>query len=504
MDKQKKQWIAVVVVLAVLIGWQWSRYAATQRLMADLDKVGKSPAAAKAAATKLLAQGSLEDSLPAQSVPRRANAARALGLVGTKEAFTQLAILIKDPENKPQDAASKAFGDAGAPGIPQLLPVFKDGDDRAKKAAIAAFSLIGEPAIEPLTAALADAALREQAVKALAQISIDRQEQAQDVADPARRAALLAVADKAVQPLLAAAKNPDKALQTIAIEALGNCHEKRAVPDALAALGEKDQRVVAIKALGLIGDSRGTIPLVPYLKDEKLRLDVVTSLGEIGDPRALPFILAELTDPESQFQSRGILALQQIGQPGAGALAAALKSPSVYVRRAAAQGLLAAATPGVNGALFAALKSDPDYEVRAAAAQAAGSAGNSAAVGPLIAALRDPQWQVVEGATKGLAGIGPAAVGPLTAVWGTGDSEVAYQASLALTGMGDKVVAPLLASLASGNGAVRRWAAVTLGAIGSQAAIEPLERMASSGNADDTRVAKEALRKLRVPTVTES
>ena len=491
---KKRMWIIVLVVLAALIGLLWSRYWSTQQLMKRLDS--KSPAVARAAARELLARNVLEDSLPAQPVPRRVHAAAALGLVGSQAAFVQLAALIKDPEDKPQEAAARAFGRCGKAGIPYLLPVLKEGDDRAKKAAVMAFSLIGEPAVKPLTEALPDKDRREQAVKSLAQICIDRQIRAEQVS-PLRAAQLLAVAELAVQPLLVAAQDPDKDLRTKAIEALGACREKRGVPYALQALADKDQRLVAIRALGLMADSRATMALVPYLKDEQLRIDAVTSLGEIGDVRGVPYLLQMLTDPEAQFQSRSVLALQRIGVPAAGLMAAALQHPNVYVRRAVAQGLAACQSAAANAALTASLKADSDYQVRAAAATALGWQGNTAAVPALIGALGDGKWQVAEAAVKALGRVGAGAVSPLIALF-AGSSERAYLASAALVQMGESVSAPLVSALGSPNRLVRRWSAVTLGKLASLQAAPALRKMAQSADREESWVAQEALRQLRL------
>jgi len=495
MDAQKKRtWFWVVAGLVIVVGFLWSRYWATQKLMRDLDS--KNPRVAREAAATLVARNILEDSLPAQPVPRRVNAARALGLVGNQGAFTQLAAVLKDPEDKPQEAATRAFGRAGAPGIPYLLPVLKDGDDRAKKAAVAAFSLIGEPAISPLTKALQNKDQRDQAVKALAQIAIDRFLWAEQASPPAARA-MLAVAEQAIQPLLQASQDRDLDLRIKAIEALGSCHERRGVPQGVAALQNPDQRLTAIRALGLMRDPRATMSLVLFLKDQSLRIDTVTALGQIADLRAVPYLLAELTDPETQFHTRAVIALQRIGAPASPQLAQALKHPNVYVRRAAAQALCTCRLPAVNGPVTAALQGDRDPQVRQAAAAALGWQGNAAAVPALIAALGDPQWQVADAAVAALGHVGPQAVPALVGLFAQ-STDRAYQASRALASMGEGVSDTLIAQLASANPQVRRWSALTLGTLRAKKAEPALQRMAKSSDPGDRWVAAEALRKLTV------
>jgi len=520
-NKSKRTWLIVIVLLVVAVGWLWSRWWSNQKLMKALDSRNLQVAANAAAC--LLANQALEDSLPAQPVSRRMHAARALGALGTEPAFVQLLSLIKDPEDKPQEAASRAFAREGAASVPYLLQVLKEGDDRAKKAAIRALSTIGRPAIRPLTLALHDpqagakaaftaagdkpaatvlaalqgADLKEMAVKALAQIVVDRTQTTARY-EPQPEAAR--VAQAAVQPLLAAAKDKDKVLRTRAIEALGVCREQRGVPDALLALADPEQRVVAIRALGMMGDSQATLALVPFLKDDTLRIDTVVALGEIADPRAIPYLLPELTDPEPQFQSRAVSALRGIGPRGAAALVAALGNPNVYVRRAVAQGLVGSDTPAANGGLSAAMRSDPDTEVRAAAAQALGWEGNAAAVPALAQALQDRSWEVADAAATALSRVGPVAIPALLALFSAGD-DPAYYASLALSQMGKSGVPALLESLASPNPASRRWAAVTLGKLAEPDALPALQRLSQSSDARDRYVADEALRRMQAAGV---
>jgi HEAT repeat protein len=482
--RSRTRYIVAAVIVVALIVVLWVRYAGTQKLIRDLDS--KNPRVQEHAARILLERRVLEDSLPAQPEERRAHAAAALALVARQEtseqlvkaAMTQLVALIKDPEDLPQRAASRAMGRLGAKSITYLLPVLQEGDDRAKEAAVMAFAVIGEPAVPDLTKALGNKDRRQQAAIALGKIR-----------------------GTAIAPLLKAAWCRDKDLRGIAIKVLGEVKERRALEAAIDALRLKELRRTAIIALGLIGDARAAANVIPYLKDRDLRIDAATALGAMEDVRAVAPLLAELRDPETQFHNRAVWALQRIGRPAVPMLTAALKSDSVYVRRAAAEGLRFTSAPESVPALVAALH-DPDVKVRAAAASALGWEDNAAAVPPLLAAFDDPDWRVADAAVRALAAVGQPAVEPLISMFGNPQPVKERFASDALAQMSRAPVARLLQATRSESAAVREWAAVTLGKIGDTSAVARLREMAATAQGDERWAAQQALRRLGVPTAT--
>jgi HEAT repeat protein len=492
---------AIAFVIAVL----WYRYATTQRLIRALDS--RSVAVRARAAGKLLTRGVLEDSLPAQPVNRRAKTAAALAMVGSKAALEQLVVLIKDPEDKPQEAAWRAFGTVPAKrGLRYLLPLYKEGDVRAKKAAVRGAALMGEPAIRGLARTLLGTD----------QDSKDRREQAANALGQMRKFALGVdarpagfskpsgpkVAEEATLPLLRAAQSDDKDLRKIAITVLGDVKEKRGVPFALKDLAEKGNRRAAIIALGLMRDPRATEALVPFLKDEVLAIDAVNALGNIADARAAAAILEKLKDPELQFRQAGVWALQRMGKSAVPVLVARLKSANVNQRRCAAEGMIGTNDPSSIPALQQAL-SDPDARVRTFAARALGWKGNTAAMQALVGALRDASWQVADAAGYSLASIGEAALPTLMAQFESPDVNAAYQASLAIArmprlGYGSPGEA-LKRALGAADAASRKWSAVTLGNMQDATAEQPLrDYLRKAQTADEKWVAAEALRKLGV------
>jgi HEAT repeat protein len=486
--------------LVVIVGVLWYRYAATQKLIRALDSDNLEVRAS--AARKLLDRKVLGDALLAQPVTRRANAAVALGLVGTGPAMEQLAVLIKDPEDAPKKKASDAFARLGRKAMPYLLKVFKEGDDQAKKAAVRSATLIGVEAVPDLGKALASGDYREQATIALAEVAKRYESGTRMAKSEQEKAEASRSYRQAVAPLLRAAQDKDAGLRKLAIAALGDVREKRGVPSAVAELATPDSRRTVIISLGLMADKRATTALLPFLKDPDLRTDTAASLGEIGDAQAAGPLLKEVSDPDQQFRSRAIWALQRIGEGGVPQLLSALHSPDLYVARAAAQALEAIPSRQAVPALVAAIGS-PDERVRVSATRALGWSGNQAAVGPLIGALHHSDWKVVDAAIDSLAAIGQPALDALMKVMESGPTTLAYHTSRALARMAVVgAFSPLNAltqALESPKGQLRKWAAITLGNVGDTRVVAQLQRFyrASPPGSDERWVAREALLKLR-------
>jgi HEAT repeat protein len=436
-------------------------------------------------------------------VNRRAKTAAALARVATKKALEQMVVLIKDPEDKPQQAASKAFGTLGAKAMPSLIEVFKSPDLRAKKAAVKSCGMIGGEAIAALSKALAVSEAREFSAIALGEVRLKALEKAKR-AEGEERDELLRVAEDATQPLLKAAQAKDKDLRRIAITVLGEVKEKRGVPYALKDLKVASNTRAAIIALGLIADSRATEAVIPFLDEDKYKIEAATALGKIGDARAAPPLLEKLKDPETQFAGRAVWALRRIGKGAVPYLAPALKSANLPQRRAAAEAFYGIHDPGSVAPLVGAL-SDPDEAVRVAAARALGWKGNAGAMNALLAVLAGASWRVSDAAIESLAEIGEPAVRPLIEKLKTGDAAVAYAASAALARMAQigqaSPTQALLAALSGPDASARKWSAVTLGDIGDRETTGALEAYLKSASSKEEKwVATEALRKLGVST----
>jgi HEAT repeat protein len=134
---------------------------------------------------------------------------------------------------------------------------------------------LGPACVEPLIAVLQnapDASRRMNAAQALGEIKDWR----------------------AVEPLVAALRDPAIPVRTSAARALGEMRDPRAVEPLIAALSDPsfNVRQEAAASLGLIGDQRAVGPLLKLAWDETGAVDAVGlsaihALGLIGDPAAL-------------------------------------------------------------------------------------------------------------------------------------------------------------------------------------------------------------------------
>ena len=91
---------------------------------------------------------------------------------------------------------------------------------------------------------------------------------------------------RAVEPLIAALKNPDLAVRKYAAMALGMIRDRRAVDPLIAALKDTDDGVRwnAVDALGKIGDPRATEPLTVVLNDSGIGRKAQMAIDWIGKP----------------------------------------------------------------------------------------------------------------------------------------------------------------------------------------------------------------------------
>jgi HEAT repeat protein/energy-coupling factor transporter ATP-binding protein EcfA2 len=322
-----------------------------------------------------------------------------------------------------------------------------------------ALETIGAPAVEPLIAALRDpdADVRWRMAKALGNIRDTR----------------------AVEPLSAALCDPDTSVRWAAAEALGRIGNPHAVEPLIAALRNPDAGVRwrVAKALGNIRDTRAVEPLIAALHDpdRDVRWAAAKALGNIRDTRAVEPLSAALCDPDTSVRWRAAEALGKIGHPRAvEPLIAALRDPDADVRWRAAEALGKIGHPRAVEPLIAALR-DPDASVRWHAAEVLRNIRDTRAVEPLIAALRDPDKVVPKRAAKALGQIRDTrAVEPLIAALRNPDAGVRWRVAKALGQIRDtRAVEPLIATLRDPDRDVRWAAAKALGKIGAPA-VEPL------------------------------
>jgi|ERR1700722_397187 HEAT repeat protein len=191
-----------------------------------------------------------------------------------------------------------AAGDGQTSRVSRLIGQMHDRDDSKRWSAVQELVKIGTPAVEPLIAALKDPRwyVRESAVDALGEINDPR------VIEPliavlndmpsvqsAAKAALIKIGVPAVEQLISALKDADARVRRWnAASVLGEIKDPRAVEPLIAALNDTDYivRRTAVSSLGEIKDLRMVEPLITALKDK-----------DVGVRDEAAEVLGEIKDP---------------------------------------------------------------------------------------------------------------------------------------------------------------------------------------------------------------
>lgn len=263
--------------------------------------------------------------------------------------------LLNDRTWRKREEAVEALVQIGEPAVSYLLSVLENRDGNCADAA-RVLGRTGDPrAIEPLIDALytKNVHLSQEAAEALGRIGDSRA--VQPLIDVLRHewddtetitvwqkaaAALAALGEPAVPPLLKAAKDEDENVRRGAIEALGQLHDARGVDSLIAALQDKDSLIRASSA---------------------------DALARIGDPRAIEPLIALLDDDDSHVRSHAFFALAELGGSSVlTSLASGLNDPDPQVRRTVLHSLGKLQDPRIHDLLLEALK-DVDAQVRSAA-----------------------------------------------------------------------------------------------------------------------------------------
>lgn len=271
----------------------------------------------------------------------REHAAKTCGEIKNAKAVDALITACRDRDGAVKSAAAEALGKIGdLKAVPALLKLFRDTSKIVRETAGTALVYIGQPSVDPLIEGLHDKdfVVRCHCARALGGMTTDYQIGRSWVRDA-----------KVVDALIAALKDPDRAV-----------------------------REDATIALGMIGDARAVDALMEAMKDGVVKRHAIASLGMIGDPRALPAVLDAL-------KGKGI---KQEGSPTPGCIV----SEDAFIKEAAATALGQFRDPRVIPDLIMLLKDGVLREKAAAALAVIGDV----AIEPLIAFLYDPKASEVE------------------------------------------------------------------------------------------------------------
>jgi len=249
----------------------------------------------------------------------REDAALALGQSGDPRGVRPLIDALRDTDHAVRTAATSALKSIGEPAVMDLGSCLRDPELSVQEAASSILSSIADDrVVEPLMSALLseDWVVRMHASQALGRLAcvqaIDTlvlllQDKVPAVRDEAT-AALKAIGEQAVSPLLEALKDKDWRVRLKATETLGVLESKSAVQPLLEIVkGDPDTAVRqdAIRALGNIGDPSATEYLLGLLDEPRLQIQAIEAVGKIGDHQTVPALLKLVTqlDP-SRYEDR--------------------------------------------------------------------------------------------------------------------------------------------------------------------------------------------------------
>lgn len=272
----------------------------------------------------------------------REHAAKALGEIKDARAVEMVIVACRDRDGAVKSASAEALGKIGDPkAVPALVKLFQDSSKTVRETAGTALVAIGTPSIDALLEALKDAhfVVRCHAARALGGMTTDYQIGRSWIRDDPR----------VVGALIAALKDPDRAV-----------------------------REDATIALGMIGDPLAIDALIEAMKDGAVKRHAIMSLGMIGQVRALPAVLDAL-------KGKGI---GQDGKPVPGCIV----SEEQFIKEAAATALGHFRDPQAIPDLILLLK---DIVLRERAADSLVLIGDSV-IEPLIAFAHDPDASKVE------------------------------------------------------------------------------------------------------------
>lgn len=287
------------------------------------------------------------------------------------------------------------------------------------------------------------------------------------------------------EKLVEIAKHADKRDRILAMEALANLRDPRAIP-ALAENLENDSWVVretAVKAMGATKDYMAIKPLIDALNDEdkfvresalKGLRRTVASLARSKDLRFYKPLLAAL--PEGDNVTReGVFDALQLG----------------------VNTLKRFQDPNLFKPLFVALEGDNMY-VKESAARLLGDVKDAAVVSPLIEAQQDNSKFVRDAAAESLQRVNDErAIPALLKALSSENIEIREEAIRALSRFQDlESVNQITEALKSNNPHVREGAATVLGESGSAHAVKPLVPLLKDNYSEVRLAAAEALKKL--------
>jgi HEAT repeat protein len=442
----------------------------------------------------------LIDALKDRNLYLRKGAALALGQIKDPRAVDPLIAVLEDESSSVRRNAAQALGEIGDPlAVDPLLNVFQDDEDSQvrQKAAEALGKIDDVRAVEPLIAALQDTDpfIPREAALALGKIGDARAVdplieayKANAIYGDDLKQVLIMIGAPSVDALIAVLKDGDTEIQYLAVEALGEIGDERAVgPLIIYMKDENTDDLITVKtSLVMIGEL-SVEPLIALLSDEALQSQsdtlqatevkayAVQALGELKDTRAVEPLISVLADEHFYYRDWAATALGEIGDARAIApLIASMKGYERATQDAAKNALVKIGDPAVEP-LIAALENE-DPGIRLWAVTALGEIKDSRSVEPLIVKLNDGDYYVRQQVPQALANLNdPRVVEPLIASLHDEWSGIRMVVADALGTVKDpRAVEPLISALKDEDPYVRRQVALAIGVIQDVRGVEPL------------------------------
>lgn len=305
---------------------------------------------------------------------------------------------------------------------------------------------------------------------------------------------------RAVEPLIAALRDPDYLSRVAAVEALANLGDARAIGPLTAVLDDKNKAVSQAAASALKGWKSSNALTRVRIAIANRNFSACVTEGAVA---VEPLIAAFKSEHDENMRNAAVRALVELGTPSVEPLIAALQDSYQFVREMAAKALGELKDARAVEPLIAALRQFDSFTIESALVQL-----GPQSVEPLIAVLHDSDGNVWNEAARVLKRLGwlppdasarvrfaisarhvhaciqdgAAAVEPLIASLAAADRNAQEFALKALVRLGPHSVEPLIASLLNVNRDVRRLAVKALGQLGDPRAIEPLCVMLRDGD----------------------
>ncbi len=338
-----------------------------------------------------------------QNLLTRTRAIQALGRVALHDS-TAWPILIGAFKQAGQQTAAQELGKLGPPVLPLLRKSLKDSDPRVRAGAAEALAQMRSLARMLRTLTITPPGILLATPADLARAAPDLSEALEDTDSNVRNQAAIALAwvdpsdIRAIPILTQLMEGKDTALGYTAFLALQNMKSgaKGAAPVLERMLASNPVPSVRVDAAHALASSAGPAACEPLARaaaddrDANVRIAAISAMTRVEPP--CPQALPALTQILGQRQVWAVDALARLGKSAVPALAAALKSPDLYVRQDAV-GALAQMKPPTSETvqtLMIALK-DKSLEVRSAAVIALQDAGGEAERAALAEQTREEQ-----------------------------------------------------------------------------------------------------------------